>query len=587
MGGAAKFYIRAAPTTWRNNVSISFTKQAQPIYRALFLAAILFAPTKAFADTDVTVADARDLIDDTPNIGPDCKSTAGSCTLRAAINRGNRQIGTHIIRLPAGTFQISRFGRDEDDGFLGDFDIHGKFIIIGAGAKSTIIDGNGRDRVFDVHSGSLELRNVTVRGGVATGGVANGGGGGIRNKAALTLVGAHLTQNSAEGFGGGIEQILGDNLTIVRSAITQNSAAQNSAIDANSSSGITRRTASIRETTIAFNTVTANITQALPALPAVDLFGFDTTEILHSTIARNSRQNGQLAGTLKIGTSNIVRVADVTISHTILDHSSDGTGLDCDLSGIDASANKTFTKNATRDASCNFSSANGNIVVNPLLGSLQDNGGQTPTMVFNNLSLTDAGDGAGTSCSGVDQRGLPRPVDFDNLGGAKCDIGAIELQGPIGVAVVEPENAAARKHQTLNLAYLWRVPEPQNWHNLQFLELRVRDDDEALIWLRWNEADNTFQLINPRTGSPKGHAFVAGSDHVLRTEDGELNVKNSSSVGSGPTGPEVTLNLALKFFEKSERKKPFVVEVAAADDSNQAQPFLAIGTIAVGPPEDR
>lgn len=568
-------------------MSATISKRVRFICGALFLGAILSAPAKAAADTDVTVGDARDLIDDTPSLGPDCKSTAGSCTLRAAINRGNRQIGTHIIRLPAGTFQITRFGRDEDDGFLGDFDIRGKFIIIGAGAKSTIIDGNGRDRVFDVQSGSLELRNLTVRGGVATGGVATGGGGGIRNKAALTLVGVHLTQNTSDGFGGAIEQILGDDLTIVRSAITQNSAAQNSAIDATSSSGITRRTASIRETTIAFNTVTANIAQALPALPAVDLFGFDTTEILHSTIARNSRQNGQLAGALKIGTSNIVRVPDVTISHTILDHSSDGTGLDCDLSGIDASANRTFTKNATRDASCNFSSANGNIIVNPQLGTLQDNGGQTPSMVFNNSSLVDAGDGAGATCSGVDQRGLPRPVDFDNLGGAKCDIGAIELQGPIGVAVVEPDNAAVRKHQTLDLEYLWRVPEPQNWHSLQFLELRVREENEALIWLRWNEADNTFQLINPRTGSPKGHAFVAGSNNVLGTEDASLDVKNSSSVGSGPTGPEVTLNLALKFFEKSARRKPFVVEVAAADDNNQTQPFLAIGTISVGPPFDR
>lgn len=562
-------------------MSTTFRKHPLILFSVLFLALFFNLPGNARADTDVTVNDARDLIDDTPNIGPDCRSTANSCTLRAAINRGNRQIGTHIIRLPAGTFQITRFGRDEDDGFLGDFDIRGRFIIIGAGAKSTIIDGNGRDRVFDVHSGSLELRNVTVRGGDARGGVATGGGGGIRNEAALTLRGVHLTQNVAEGTGGGIKHTLGDDLTIVQSAITLNSAFQNSAIEAFSSSGVTRRTASIRESTIANNTVTANILEQLPALPAILLFGFDNTEILHSTIARNIRQNGRLPGALQIGASSVIRVPEVTISHTILDHNSDGAGIDCDLSGVSASAIKSFTKNATRNTSCGFSSAAGNLVVNPLLFSLQDNGGQTPTMLFNNQGLADAGDGAGATCSGVDQRGLPRPVDLDNLGGAKCDIGAVELQGPIGVAVVDPDAAAVKKHHTLNLTYLWRVPDPQNWHSLQFLELRVRDEHDALIWLRWSEAGNTFQRIDPRTGLPKGQAFVAGSDNVLRTEDAELDVKSSSSVGSGPTGPEVTLNLALKFFKKSERRKPFVVEVAAADDSNQTQPFLAIGTIAV------
>jgi hypothetical protein len=140
------------------------------------------------------------------------------------------------------------------------------------------------------------------------------------------------------------------------------------------------------------------------------------------------------------------------------------------------------------------------------------------------------------------------------------------------------------------------VPPDQNWHDLKTLDLRVveRDnddkgrnghDDELLFWVRWSEVANTFQLVSPKTGQPHGQAFPAGSNHVLETEDVVLDVKNSSSQGSGPTGQEVTLHLALTFHEKSERDEPFTIEVTAADDHGQTQPFLALGSVAVGPPK--
>jgi hypothetical protein len=134
------------------------------VYRLTLLCGVLLLLLSALtprearaADTDVTVNDARDLPDPSPNLGPDCASTAGTCTLRAAIQRANHQIGTHTIRLPAGTFKITRAGRGENDTETGDFDIKGNIIIIGQGAKSTIIDGGRLDRVFDVRSGSLLL----------------------------------------------------------------------------------------------------------------------------------------------------------------------------------------------------------------------------------------------------------------------------------------------------------------------------------------------------------------------------------------------------------------------------------------------
>jgi hypothetical protein len=216
------------------------------------------------------------------------------------------------------------------------------------------------------------------------------------------------------------------------------------------------------------------------------------------------------------------------------------------------------------------------------LGSLQDNGGQTPTITFANPALIDRGSSSSSDCSGVDQRGLPRPIIFSTgAPGGHCDIGAIELQGPVGIAILDPDNATLKKQEKFHLNYLWRVPPGENWHDLKSLDLRVRDDDDTLIWFRWTEGADTFQLINPHTGEPHGPAVFAGSTNVLKTDDAELDAKESSRHGSRPTGPEVTLQLALTFHEKSGKHDAFTIEVNAANDKGQTQSFVALGSVTV------
>ena len=67
--------------------------------------------------------------------------------------------------------------------------------------------------------------------------------------------------------------------------------------------------------------------------------------------------------------------------------------------------------------------------VNPLLGALQDNGGDTPTMALGAGSpAIDAGNDA--TCAATDQRGIARPQ------GSQCDMGAYEVQEQSGPDLV-------------------------------------------------------------------------------------------------------------------------------------------------------
>ena len=133
-----------------------------------------------------------------------CTAAANDCSLRGAVLKANTTLTPDTIVVPVGTYVLDRIGIGEDAADTGDLDIAFSTTIEGDGSALTIIDGFGRDRVFEIDPAQSGVINVTITGVTILNGFGSiNGGGGIRNWANLTLADCIVTENRA-GYGGGI-----------------------------------------------------------------------------------------------------------------------------------------------------------------------------------------------------------------------------------------------------------------------------------------------------------------------------------------------------------------------------------------------
>jgi hypothetical protein len=153
------------------------------------------------------------------------------------------------------------------------------------------------------------------------------------------------------------------------------------------------------------------------------------------------------------------------------------------------------------------------------------------------------------------------------------------LRTDIGIFEIQPSVAVAAVHEPLTCTFTWEVPEPLNWHDLDSLHLRIRDENETILSLIFNESDKTFSSFNEQTGA-LSRAFPAGSPHRLQTPGVTVHLAQTSVVGSGPTGPSVTLHLTLSF-NAPAAGRDCVVEVTAVDDFGNHDDFATAGTLKI------
>ena len=174
-------------------------------WRAAFIALVLTlvcaAPASAVTLTVTTSGDP----------GGSCSGTTCT-TLRAAITEANRLTGTDTITVPAGVINATD-----------DFVISTAVQIVGANARTTVIDGGARYRGFRVLTGaSLALSRITIQDGAAGGGDSTDGGG-IYNQGLLVLQDVRVTASRASRGGGianNLGRIQGDNVLVDNNAAT-------------------------------------------------------------------------------------------------------------------------------------------------------------------------------------------------------------------------------------------------------------------------------------------------------------------------------------------------------------------------------
>ena len=159
----------------------------------------------------------------------------GNCTLREAINNANANADTTAgdcaadatlfdqINLPPGTIRMQITGAGEDANATGDFDVLEFASILGDPNNPTTIQANG-DRIFDIqHAGVI---STTLLGLILTGGEVTTDGGAVQitANARVNVTQVTVTENSADGHGGGIACDGCNVVNIRKSIFTKNTA---------------------------------------------------------------------------------------------------------------------------------------------------------------------------------------------------------------------------------------------------------------------------------------------------------------------------------------------------------------------------
>ena len=339
--------------------------------------------------------------------------------------------------------------------------------IRGGRAIGGIAQGGGGGGVFGTSGARVALRDCTITGNSSS---FNGAGVLIQEDALLVLERCLVTANGPTTFGGGITVTsVGNGMTatvrdaivtgntctsekcgvdvqtadmvVVRTTISDNAGATNAG-----GIGIDRGLLTVIESTVTGNR----------AANGAGLFARDSGAIAlwRSTVSGNLADNQGGGAFVSAGSSLDMIDSTVTANrayaggglygaggarNTILAGNLHlgGGGADCAGSVLSSGSNLIQATSG-----CAISGATGSDItgVAPGVNALADNGGPTETHA---LAPGSPAIDHGAGCSGTDQRGYSRPADGDGDGTSTCDIGAYEADGsevadPCGNGVIDP-----------------------------------------------------------------------------------------------------------------------------------------------------
>jgi hypothetical protein len=324
-----------------------------------------------------------------------CEDINGKCSLLAALDTAGVASYTSnvIVNVAAGIYKINKY-MDLNTG-----PNNTEVSVVGTDATTTILDGGW---TFNFRfPGDLEVRRTKFINNKPQSSA-------VYSMALNTLISEVMMIGNTSG------------IYIDNSSISNTSAViENSSITGSENTGIGLMNClncRIENTTIAENKSTgiwfANNNKIKPSLI------ISNSTIFNNDISPTSTDHGNFWIYLESDGMNLI------LNNSIVAND-DLTRKNCDLSGSSVLSGIIANNSIMSDASCKVQGG-GNLIMNPKLGPVSNNGGRTLTLLpLLGSPAIDAGENA--VCLPLDQRGLPRPVD-KLYTGPKCDIGAVELQ---------------------------------------------------------------------------------------------------------------------------------------------------------------
>ena len=386
-------------------------------------------------------------------------SSSGEVTLVGlTISNGSADYGAGISN--TGTVILEDSTLSDNSAFVGGgiYNFGGTVTV-----DNSTINNNSADAGGGIYNADgFGAATLTISDSTLSANSAVSAGGGVFNDGEFMASNSTFSRNSAND-GGGISNN-GGAVTLDNSTFTSNSANDGGAIwnavraTTPESSSLTDNVASDDDIAYTPGTVTLN-NSTLKGNEAVNngggIWNAGTATLENSTLSRNEAydpfNSGSMlgggiynddGGTVNLNSSTLARnsadngggglfnnAGTVNSSSSIVANS--GFGNDC---GGDTITSLGY--NLDSDGTCNLMDTGDISSTDPLLGPLQDNGGDTLThALLPGSPAIDAGNCPGAS---ADQRGYFRPVEIRDAPNAAdaCDIGAFEVQNVSYLPVV-------------------------------------------------------------------------------------------------------------------------------------------------------
>ncbi len=324
--------------------------------------------------------------------------------------------------VPAGTITLA----------LGVLSIPKDLTVQGAGALHTIIDAHHNSAVFSVtNQAVVTISQLTMENGSGEGG-AN-----LFNSRSTVTITDCTARNGTAGEGAGIANF-GGVMVVTGSTIVGN-------VASTKGGGILNQTLT-NPAAAATLTVTNSTVSGNTATEGAGIYNLGTAHLNNVTVANNQTSPPFDTGG---GIFNDVEPCTISVQNSIIAGNSDPDSPDCFSSFPGGIVSGGFNL-VGNSKGCDWVSATGDQIgtdtapIDPLLGPLTFNGGETATMaLLSGSSAIDRGNPSGCTDNlgallTIDQRHEPRPVAGNGFGPPICDIGAFELQPAQRVPAVSP-----------------------------------------------------------------------------------------------------------------------------------------------------